>query len=47
LAEHYNVPHIHAKKVLDEIENWDKEKEIVWKKKQEVKQRMEEESLKR
>lgn len=27
LAEHYNVPHIHAVKLLEQIENWDKEKE--------------------
>ncbi len=27
LAEHYNVPHIHAKKLLEEIENWNAEKE--------------------
>jgi site-specific DNA-cytosine methylase len=27
LAEHYNVPHIFQEKLLDEIENWNHEKE--------------------
>ena len=30
LAEHYNVPHIHATKLLEEIESWDREKEHIW-----------------
>ncbi len=27
LAEHYNVPHVHVKKLIEEIENWNSEKE--------------------
>ena len=27
LAEHYNVPHIHMEKLIEDIKNWDKEKE--------------------
>ena len=27
LAEHYNVPHIHTEQVLNDIKNWNKEKE--------------------
>lgn len=27
LAQHYNITHIHMKKLLDEIENWNKERE--------------------
>jgi hypothetical protein len=46
LAEHYNVPHIHAVKLLDEIENWNKEKEQVWLRRMEIKRKEEEEQRK-
>ena len=43
LASHYNVPHIHAKKLLEEIESWDREKEHIWNIKQQKKAKEEEE----
>lgn len=27
LGEHYNIPHIHMEKLLDDLLNWDHEKE--------------------
>ena len=39
LAEHYNVPHIHVGKLLDEIENWNKEREVEVMKKREIKRK--------
>ncbi len=42
LADHYNVTHIHAKKLLEEIENWNKEKEEEWNRKMERKRKQEE-----
>lgn len=32
LGEHYNVPHIHMLKLLDDLKNWDQEKEDDWNK---------------
>ena len=47
LAEHYNVPHIHTRKLMQEIEAWNREKEEEYNKKQEIKRRKEEEEQKR
>lgn len=33
LSKHYNVPHIHTTQVLNDIENWNNEKEAEWNKK--------------
>ena len=30
LAKHYNVPHVYMEKLLQEIEEWDAEKEFLW-----------------
>lgn len=27
IAEHYNITHVHLEKLINEIENWNKEKE--------------------
>lgn len=43
LAEHYNVPHIHMKKMLEEIANWNKEKEEEVFRKREIKRKKQEE----
>jgi adenylate kinase len=40
LAEHYNVPHIHIKHMIDEIIHWNKEKEEGIMKRREVKARI-------
>lgn len=40
LAEHYNVPHIHLKQMLVEIETWNKEKEDGINQRREVKARI-------
>lgn len=40
LAEHYNVPHIHLKQMLTEIETWNKEKEDAINQRREVKARI-------
>lgn len=32
LGEHYNVPHIHMLKLIDDLKNWDQEKENNWNK---------------
>jgi adenylate kinase len=40
LAEHYNVPHIHLKHMLQEIETWNKEKEDGITQRREVKARI-------
>lgn len=40
LAEHYNVPHIHIKYMIYEIEHWNKEKEEGIAKRKEVKARI-------
>jgi hypothetical protein len=40
LAEHYNVPHIHAKDMIEEIIRWNHEKEEGINKRREVKQRI-------
>ena len=40
LAEHYNVPHIHVKQMIDDIVNWNKEKEEGIQKRREVKARI-------
>lgn len=42
LAEHYNVPHIHLKHMIEEIVNWNKEKEDGIRKRREVKRRIRE-----
>ena len=44
LAEHYNVPHIHAVKLLQEIAEWDKEKESNWLRRIVLKRKLEEEA---
>ena len=43
LAEHCNVPHIHVGKLLDEVENWNKEKEEEVMRQREFKRKMKEE----
>lgn len=43
LAEHYNVPHIHVKKMLEEIEHWNEEKETEIFRKREIKRKKQEE----
>lgn len=40
LAEHYNVPHIHIRHMIDEIVHWNKDKEEGIKKRREVKARI-------
>ena len=40
LGEHYNVPHIHMQKLLDDLLSWDQEKEENWNKRQADKQRV-------
>jgi adenylate kinase len=40
LADHYNVPHIHIKHMIDEIVHWNKEKEEGIAKRREVKNRI-------
>jgi len=40
LSEHFNVPHIHLKKMLDEIVHWNQEKEDGIVKRREVSRRM-------
>jgi len=40
LAEHYNVPHIHIKHMINDIEHWNKEKEEGIFKRREVKARI-------
>lgn len=40
LAEHYNVPHIHLKQMLTDIETWNKEKEDAISQRREVKARI-------
>jgi adenylate kinase len=42
LAEHYNVPHIHLKTMLDDIEHWNKQKEEGIAKRQETRRRIRE-----
>lgn len=41
------MPHIHAKKLLEEVEKWGAEKEINWKKRQALKKKKMEEEEKR
>jgi predicted AAA+ superfamily ATPase len=43
LAEHYNVPHVHVGKLLQEIDNWNKEKEEEIFRKREIKNKLKEE----
>ena len=43
LAENYNVPHIHVAKLVEEVENWNREKEGYIYKKREAKRLIEEE----
>jgi len=40
LAAHYDIPHIHKEQVLEDIENWNSEKEAIYKKKHEEKERL-------
>lgn len=40
LSEHYNVPHIHLRKLLDEIVHWNQEKEDGIMRRREVSNRM-------
>ena len=42
IAEHYNISHIFTKKMLDEIVNWNKEKEEEIFKKREIKRKKKE-----
>ena len=41
LAEHYNVPHIHARQVLEDVEDFDKEKRLEYEHKVSERERME------
>ena len=43
MAEHFNVPHIHVQKLIEEIDNWNSEKEEEVNRKREEKKRKEEE----
>ena len=40
LAKHYGVPHIHKEQVLEDIENWNKEKEAEYNFRQAEKKRL-------
>jgi SpoVK/Ycf46/Vps4 family AAA+-type ATPase len=43
LAEHYNVPHIHVGKMLEDIANWDQEREDMILRKREIRRLKKEE----
>ena len=42
IAEHYNITHVHAKKMIEEIVNWNKEKEEEIFRKREIKRKKKE-----